>query len=121
MPRNIDVRAVVKTLAQDAPVDSYRKQQVDTALLVGQVVSNLREMVQARHERQSNESRETKPRFDVVELERELAALEARLEMCRANLSQGEKNQAGKLRFIRLGEKRRAALTDALERLRSRS
>jgi hypothetical protein len=120
MPRTIDVERVVRPLAQDAPAEVIRKQQMDTSILVGQVVANLRGTVQARLEREANETREVKPRFNADELEKELAALRVRLEMCRNNLSQSEKNQAGKLRFLRLGEKRAAALTAALERLRSR-
>jgi hypothetical protein len=120
MPRTLDVNQIVRPLAQDAPAEVIRKQQMDTSLLVGQVVANLRGTVQARLEREANEPREMKPRFNVDELERELAALQERLALCRNNLSQSEKNQAGKLRFLRLGEKRAAALTEALERLQSR-
>ena len=93
---------------------------MDTSLLVGQVVANLRGTVQARLEREANEPREVKPRFDAAELEKELLALEERLDMCRRNLSLSDKNEAGKLRFLRLGEKRSAALREALERLQSR-
>ena len=93
---------------------------MDTSLLVGQVVANLRGTVQARLEREANEPREVKPRFDAAELEKELLALEERLDMCRRNLSLSDKNEAGKLRFLRLGEKREAALREALERLQSR-
>ena len=117
MTRNIDVNSVV-SLAQDAPVDAIRRQQLDTALLVGQVVSNLREVMLARVEERARETREVKPRFDVEELEKELAALNNRLQMCRNNLAATPRNAAGKLRFLQLGEKRAAALTEALERLR---
>jgi hypothetical protein len=118
MPRNIDVNSVVRPLAQDAPKDAIRRQQVDTALLVGQVVSNLRGAILARVEEKAREPRDVKPRFDARELEKELAALHDRLEMCRRNLAATPRNQAGKLRFLSLGEKRAAALTEALERLR---
>lgn len=120
MPRNIDVRTIIRALAQDAPAETISKQQIDTSLLVGQVVANLRGTVQARLEREANEPRETKPRFDAAELEKELAALQVRLDMCRNNLALNDTNPAGKLRFLRLGEKRAAALTDALERLQAR-
>lgn len=93
---------------------------MDTSLLVGQVVANLRGTVQARLEREANEPREVKPRFNADELEKELAALQQRLDMCRNNLSLSTKNEAGKLRFLRLGEKRAAALMEALERLQPR-
>jgi hypothetical protein len=119
MPRNIDIRSVVRPLAQDAPAEIIRKQQHDTSLLVGQVVANLRDSVQARIERRANEPRENKPRFDADELEKELKALKLRLAMCRNNLGPDEKNQAGKLRFLRLGEERAARLSDALARLQS--
>lgn len=119
MPRTIDVERVVRPLAHDAPAEVIRKQHTDTSLLVGQVVANLRGTVQARLEREANESRELKPRFDAEELEKELLALQERLAMCRNNLSLSAKNQAGKLRFLRLGEKRAAALIEALERLRA--
>jgi hypothetical protein len=121
MPRNIDVNSVVRPLAQDAPVDVIRRQQADTSLLVGQVVSNLRSAILAKVEEKAREPRDVKPRFDAEELERELAALKNRLEMCRNNLATANaKNQAGKLRFLRLGEKRAAALTEALDRLQPR-
>ncbi|MFL6762722.1 MAG: hypothetical protein ACJ8FB_09220 [Sphingomicrobium sp.] len=94
---------------------------MDTSMLVGQVVANMRETVQARLAREANEPREVKPRFDADELERELTALNERLEMCRNNLSASGKNDAGKLRFLSLGEKRAAALKQALERLHARS
>lgn len=120
MPRNIDVNTVVRPLAQDAPVDAIRRQQVDTSLLVGQVVSNLRSAILARVEEKAREPVDVKPRFDAAELEKELAALKERLQMCRKNLAASNKNEAGKLRFLRLGEKRAAALTEAIERLHQR-
>lgn len=120
MPRNIDVESVVRPLAQDASVDAFRRQQMDTTILVGQVVSNLRGVMMARIEEKAREPRDLKPRFDAQELEKELAALRQRLDMCRHNLEASPRNQAGKLRFLRLGEKRAAALVDALERLRQR-
>jgi hypothetical protein len=121
MPRNIDVNSVVRPLAQDAPKDAIRRQQIDTALLVGQVVSNLRGAILARVEEKAREPRDVKPRFDAQELEKELAALHERLNMCRRNLEgSAARNQAGKLRFLKLGEKRAAALTEALERLHQR-
>jgi hypothetical protein len=120
MPRNIDVNSVVRPLAQDAPVDAVKRQQIDTGLLVGQVVSSLRSAILARTEEKAREPRDVKPRFDVEELERELAALNNRLDMCRNNLAASTRNEAGKLRFLRLGEKRAAALTEALERLQRR-
>src|SRR3569832_405331 len=73
MPRNIDVDAVVRPLAQDAPKDAIKRQQMDTALLVGQVVSNLRGAILARVEEKAREPRDVKPRFDARELEKELA------------------------------------------------
>jgi hypothetical protein len=120
MPRNIDVNAVVRPLAQDAPADAVKRQQLDTSLLVGQVVSNLRSVMLARMEEKAREAREPKPRFDVEELEKELNALNTRLDMCRNNLAQSTRHEAGKLRFLRLGEKRAAALTEALDRLQQR-
>jgi hypothetical protein len=117
MPRNIDVDSVVRPLAQDAPVDAVKRQQIDTGLLVGQVVSNLRSAMVARIEAKAREPREVKPRFDVEELEKELAALNTRLDMCRNNLAASSRDAAGKLRFLRLGEKRAAALSEALDRL----
>lgn len=118
MPRNIDVQSVVRPLAQDAPLDTVRRQQMDTHLLVGQVVSNLRGAMLAKLERKAREPRNERPRLDAKELEKELAAFKRRLEMCRANLAASNKNPSGKLRFLSMGEKRAAALTDALERLR---
>jgi hypothetical protein len=109
--------SVVRPLAQDAPVDAIRRQQLDTALLVGQVVSNLRGTMLAKAEEKAREPRDTKPRYDAAELRKELAALRERLDMCRANLAASRKNEEGKLRFLRLGERRAAALTEALERL----
>jgi hypothetical protein len=120
MPRHIDVNAVVRPLAQDAPVDAIRRQQLDTNLLVGLVVSNLRTAMLARVEEKAREPRDAKPRFDADELQKELEALNGRLELCRNNLAGSTRNQAGKLRFLRLGEKRAMALTEALDRLRSR-
>ena len=119
MPRNIDVNTVVGPLAQDAPAETIRKQQVDTSLLVGQVVANLRSSIQARLERKAHEPHEVKPRFNANELERELIALQGRLDMCRNNMSTSGKSEAGRLRFLSLGEKRAAALIEALERLQS--
>jgi len=120
MPRVPDLNAVVNPLAQDAPPEVIRRQQLDTALLVGQVVSNLREAVHARLEIEANEPRVVKPRFDEAELEKELNALNGRLEECRTNLAQTSKNQEGKMRFLQLGEKRAAALKAALERIQQR-
>jgi hypothetical protein len=120
MPRTIDVNAVVRPLAQDAPEDAVRRQQIDTHLLVGQVVSNLRGVILAKQEVKAREPRDVKPRFDVEELRKELAALQGRLDMCRTNLAASNKNQAGKLRFLRMGEKRAAALIEAIERLQRR-
>lgn len=117
MPRVPDLSSVVRPLAPDASADVIRRQQLDTALLVGQVVSNLREAVQARQQSAGDVPRKIKSRFDAEELEKELAALEARLEECRANLALTPKSRDGKLRFLKLGEKRAAALQAALERL----
>lgn len=107
-------------MAQDAPAETMRKQHADTSSLVGQVVSNLRISVQARIEREANEPRQSKPRFDADELEKELIALNDRLDQCRNNLKQSGKDEAGKLRFLSLGEKRAAALSNALDRLQTR-
>lgn len=101
-------------------MDAIRRQQVDTGLLVGQVVSNLRSAIMAKVEEKAREPVDVKPRFDADELEKELAALNSRLDMCRNNLAAGNKNEAGKLRFLRLGEKRAAALQDAIARLHHR-
>jgi len=120
MPRTIDVKQVVGPLAHDAPAEVIRRQQADTALLVNQVVSNLRGAMMARVEEKTRMPRDARPRFDARELEKELAALNTRLDMCRSNLAMGPKNQAGKLRFLRLGEKRAAALKEALDRIRRR-
>src|SRR5689334_14253386 len=117
MPRNIDVNSVVRPLAQDAPVDVIKRQQMDTAILVGQVVSNLRGAMLSRIEAKAREPREPKPRLNAQELEHELTALNERLTMCRRNLAASTRNESGKLRFLRLGEKRAAALREALERL----
>ena len=117
MPRTVDIDTVLRPLAQDAPPDVIRRQQLDTAQLVGQVVATMRGSMQARLESDTNEPRIAKPRFDAGELERELLALNTRLAECRANLALTPRNQDGKLRFLRLGEKRAAALMEALERL----
>src|SRR4051812_43087421 len=55
---------------------------------------------------------------DLAELERELAALEARLSSCHRNLAKATRGRDSKTRFIEQSEKRATALREAIRRLK---
>src|SRR3954464_15743938 len=85
---------------------------------VEETVARLRGEALARGEKE-RERPQPRPSAgpDLAELERELAALEARLSSCHRNLEKATRGRDSKTRFIEQSEKRATALREAIRRL----